>query len=382
MKTILFYYVSEIAPTLGGVERVVSLQYHELTRRGYRVLTIHGRRQGHIDAIPDQYLLPVPKQLNSKKNITYIRDFIQRENVNIAFNFNAIFSNSSLCLVEACRKGGIPLISVLHNTLEVTLWNMPIIHGLMEHNCGKIFLHRLLALVHRLPFYKGGRYLYNHAAATVVLSPCYISEYKDIIGVDKNVFSIYNPLPISIKEFVDCGKKENIVLFVGRLEKQKGVDKLIRIWSKVKAPGWNLQIVGSGSEETKLKEMTQKLGVSERISFEGHQNPLPYYRKARLFCLTSIYEGYPMTLIECQAFGCVPILYNSFLAASDIVHAGENGLLIPAFQEQRYVNELQQLILDEVKLQRMSECCRKEVDRYSVDRIMEQWVELIEHYRL
>ena len=344
MKTILFYYISEIAPTLGGVERVVSIQYNELIRRGYRVLTIHGKSLGRNDAIPNQYELPVPERLDSPENIAYISDFVKREVVCIAFNFNAVFNKSSLCLVRACQIEKIPLISVLHNTMDVILWSFPMLNKLMEHSLGK--------------------------------------EYKRIIGKSDHVFSIYNPLSLPVDKSLDWSRKENMVLFVGRLEKQKGLDKLIRIWSKVNVPDWKLFIVGKGSQENYLKQLAQELGITNRISFEGHQDPVPYYRKAKIFCLTSIYEGYPMTLIECQAYGVVPMTYDSFIAARDIVRMGENGSLAPAFQEQAYISELRQLMVDEERLKLMSDCCRKEIDRYSVGNIMEQWVELIECYRL
>lgn len=382
MKTILFYYISEIAPMLGGVERMVSIQYCELTQRGYRVLTIHGKRFGRNDAIPNQYQLPVLECLDSKENVAYISDFVKREAVCLAFNFAAIFNKSSICLVDACRIEGIPVVSVLHNTLDATLWSIPVVRMLMKHNCGKELLHRLLSIVHQLSFYKGGRYQYENTVATVVLAPCYVLEYKNIIGRTANVFPIYNSLSLSVEGLPNWDKKENIVLFVGRLEKQKSVDKLIRIWSKVDMSDWKLFIVGNGSQENRLKQLVQDLGVVEHISFEGHQNPIPYYRKAKLLCLTSIYEGYPMTLIECQAFGVVPVLYDSFIAAGDIVRTGENGIIVPAFQEKTYVNELRRLMSDRNLLQSMSKLCRKETERYSVDRIMEQWVELIERYRL
>lgn len=380
--SILFYFICEISPTGGGVERVVSLLYQELTRRGYRVLTVHGEEVGRNDAIPDQYLLPVPERLDAKENVTYIRNFVRRENVCLVFNFAAILNKSSLCLVEACRMERVPIVSVLHNTLESALWNFPFVKKLMELDFWKPLFRRLLGMVHRIPFYKGGRYLHDFAVATVVLAPCYVDEYRQIIGRIENVFSIRNPLPMSADEMVDWNEKEDIALFVGRLERQKSVDKLIRIWSKLDMPGWKLLIVGSGSQENNLRLLARKLGVEGSVSFEGHQNPLPYYRRSKLFCMTSIYEGYPMTLIECQAFGVVPILYDSFLAACDIVRTGENGVLVPAFREQDYVQRLRNLMLNKDRIQQMSERCRKEAEKYSVNGIMDQWVEVIERYRI
>lgn len=379
---ILFYFICEISPTGGGVERVASFQYQELTRKGYHILTVHGKELGSSDTIPDQHLLPVPERLDAKENIAYIRDFVRRENVCLAFNFAAILNKSSLCLVEACRVERVPIVSVLHNTLESALWNFPLVKKLMEQDFWKSMFRRLLGMAHRIPFYKGGRYLHDFAAATVVLAPCYVDEYRRIIGRTENVFPIRNPLPMSADETVDWNGKENVALFVGRLEQQKSVDKLIRIWSKLDMPGWKLLIVGSGSQENNLRLLARELGVEGSVSFEGHQNPLPYYRRSKLFCMTSIYEGYPMTLIECQAFGVVPVLYDSFLAACDIVRTGENGLLVPAFREQDYVQGLRDLMSDNGRLRQIGERCCKEAEKYSVDGIMEQWVEVIERYRI
>lgn len=364
------------------MERVASLQYYELVRRGYHIFTIYGKAVGDNDAIPNQYQLPVPEKLYSKSNIAYIRDFVKQKNISIVFNFSAAYNKSSLCLVEACRAERVPIVSILHNTLEYALWNFPVVKNLMEYNCVRPMLRNLLGMVHRIPFYKGGRYLHDYAAATVVLAPCYVDEYKRIVGRTRNVFPIRNPLPMSADKTVDWDGKENIALFVGRLERQKSVDKLIRIWSKLDMPQWRLFIIGNGSQENNLKRLARELGVESTVSFEGHQNPLLYYRRAKLFCLTSIYEGYPMTLIECQAFGVVPILYDSFLAARDIVRTGENGLLISAFREQDYVQGLKELMSDNGLLRQIGERCYKESEEYSVDLIIKQWVKLIENYRI
>lgn len=68
------------------------------------------------------------------------------------------------------------------------------------------------------------------------------------------VVSICNPLPISIERRTQWAEKENIVLFVGRLDSQKGLDKMLRIWSHINSNGWKLQIVGTGPLESKLKK--------------------------------------------------------------------------------------------------------------------------------
>lgn len=381
MKNILFYYTSEISPSAGGVQRVVSLQYHELSKKGYKIYSIFGKKRDFDNAIPQQYQLPSPNYLDSQENIDYIQDFLEQKHINLAINFAAIMSKSSLCVVKACKNANVPLISVLHNTLQSILWKIPFIKLLMNYNVLREAFCNILKLVHRFPLYKGGLFLYNNTVATVVLAPCYITEYRKMITKNaSNIYSIYNPLSIPSTNDINWEQKQSIVLFVGRLEQQKGIDKLIRIWKKIDEPSWKLCIVGSGSQEKKLKDLANSLGISSSILFEGHKSPIPYYEKAKLFCLTSIYEGYPMTLIECQAYGVVPIIYDTFSASHDIITSGKNGMVIPAFDESSYIKMLRNLMHSDDLLRQMSSNCKEKSKKYSVDNIIEQWVSIIEKY--
>ena len=60
-----------------------------------------------------------------------------------------------------------------------------------------------------------------------------------------------------------------------------------------------------------------------------------------------------MTLLECQSFGVVPLLYNSFSAAVDIIDDGINGYLISPYKKKEYAKKLHQLMNDPVQLQQM-----------------------------
>lgn len=380
MKNLLFYYTCNISATSGGVQRVVALQFYELSKKGYHIFTVYGKKTDAEDLIPEQYQLPDSneKSFYTIANITYIHKFIVEKHIDVALNFAAVLSKSSLCLVEACKEARIPVISVLHNTLELPLWNIPIIKTLMKHYFARIIFRKLISTVHRNPFYKGARYIYNHAEATVVLSPCYIKEFKEIvIKKPKNISYIYNPLSLPPATDLNWKDKQQIALFVGRLERQKAIDKLIRIWKNLDKRSWKLFIVGSGSQEHYLKDLANKLNLMDSIVFVGHCSPIPYYKLAKVFCLTSIYEGYPMTLIECQAYGVVPIIYDSFASAHDVIETGKNGIVVPAFKERKYIDALHQLINDDDKLRKMSSMCQIEAERYSVDRIMDKWESII-----
>ena len=74
------------------------------------------------------------------------------------------------------------------------------------------------------------------------------------------------------------------------------------------------------------------------------QDPAPYYRKARILCLTSTHEGMPMVINEALSYGCTPIAFNSFHAAEDMLPDRETGRLIPPFSLRLFARELDELM--------------------------------------
>ena len=94
--------------------------------------------------------------------------------------------------------------------------------------------------------------------------------------------------------------------------------------------------------------------------------------KSKCFLMTSACEGFPMTLLEAQQCGCVPILYDSFASAKDVVTDGENGILIENRDKEAYVTALKKLMKDDALRNRMSEACIKLTERFSVENIAAQ----------
>lgn len=112
-----------------------------------------------------------------------------------------------------------------------------------------------------------------------------------------------------------------IVLVVARLEKEKNVLGAIRLVEKVNKDKSDvsvaLVIVGSGSEESMLRNYVKRAGMDDRVFFHGWQgDTVSYYKTADILLVTSLYEGYPLMFIEAAASGC-PILTPDIGSASD-----------------------------------------------------------------
>ena len=201
-----------------------------------------------------------------------------------------------------------------------------------------------------------------------------MEEYCDL--PDNYFISIPNPNTYENIEIIP--HKEPILLFVGRLDnRSKKLFTLIDIWYRLCKlyPQWKLIIVGDGPDKDVLINKAKDIS---NIEFKGYQDPREYYEKASIFCMTSIFEGFPMCLTEAMQFGCVPIAFDSFSAVYDIIKSGETGELVKSFNKKKYVEKLIHLIDDETYRKKLSKNAFQYVKRYDIANILPKWIELIE----
>ncbi len=117
---------------------------------------------------------------------------------------------------------------------------------------------------------------------------------------------------------------ENKILTVGRLEKQKNIDGLIKLMEGSRI---EIDIVGEGSEKNSLMKLSEKLNV--KINFKGKLNFHDLnniYKDYRIFILPSLFEGNPKALLEAMGSGCLVIAANN-KNIQEIIRNNENGIL-------------------------------------------------------
>jgi len=142
---------------------------------------------------------------------------------------------------------------------------------------------------------------------------------------------INNPIDIDRVEMLSNEfdfKKINLVN-IGILRKTKRHDLMLQTLAKLPV-NYNLLLVGDGEEEKCLKDLAEELGITDRVTFEGHKtNPYPYMKKADLFILTSEHEGFPNVLLEANALGLPVIAFACPGGITEIVKNGRNGFHVP-----------------------------------------------------
>jgi glycosyltransferase involved in cell wall biosynthesis len=158
------------------------------------------------------------------------------------------------------------------------------------------------------------RLLYRYADKVVVLTGTVKDEMVTTMRLsEEKVVVIGNPVDcVRIRKLSDpSGINESInvyspyALVVGRLVEPKDhftvIDAIARVGDK---RGLNLVIIGEGSQKTLLQKYSQERGVSDCVHFLGIQsNPYPWIRYAKVFVLSSKWEGYPNVLLEAMCFG-------------------------------------------------------------------------------
>ncbi|MFX1328199.1 MAG: glycosyltransferase family 4 protein [Promethearchaeota archaeon] len=150
-------------------------------------------------------------------------------------------------------------------------------------------------------------------------------------GVDINLFTKIESSKVLdkyIKEKKDCKK----IIFIGRLDKQKGVEYLIRSIPNVvkKYENLHLFIIGSGHLENELKNLTKTLQIQPYITFIDAipLDRMPeYYSAADIFCLPSIHEGFPLSIAEALSIGLVIVASNTE-GIPDALIEERNGFLV------------------------------------------------------
>lgn len=174
---------------------------------------------------------------------------------------------------------------------------------------------------------------------------------------------------------------EKRVIAVGRLDYQKGFDRLIEAWALVQqnpaCRSWRLDIFGQGEWQEMLEEMIRErdLGQTARINPPSKQIG-EEYAASSILVMSSHYEGFPMVMIEAMACGVPVVSYDFKCGPRDIIREGDNGLIIPKGDISALAEGIGRLIQEEELRRSMSMKAQEVTTTYSEDTVMRRWITL------
>lgn len=174
-----------------------------------------------------------------------------------------------------------------------------------------------------------------------------------------------------------CDLESKRVIFVGRLNYQKGIPDLIQIWKIVHArhPDWCLDMYGDGdvrkipATEEECMQMNIHVHAPDNAIFER-------YLESSLFVLTSLYESFGLVMPEAMSCGLPVVAFDCPTGPANIITDGVDGFLIRNRDIDLFADKLC-LLMNSSDLRRsMSKAAIQSSQRYSADRIMAQWMSL------
>lgn len=198
---------------------------------------------------------------------------------------------------------------------------------------------------------------------------------------DERVRVMPNPLIEKPARRSDCNNK--IVMAVGRLKAQKNFRALLRVWQKVEArhADWKLQIWGEGSEREQLEEDIRLLQLKNATLQGFSPDLIEHYADASLLAVSSMYEGFPLMIIEAMSAGLPVVSCDCPCGPRDIICDGADGFLVGQDDVDALAEKICFLIENEDVRKKMGGRAKVKSENYKIGDIALRWMRLFEELK-
>ena len=190
-------------------------------------------------------------------------------------------------------------------------------------------------------------------------------------------------IPNAAMQFGECHSdvSQPRVIAVGRLDYQKGFDRLIQAWEIVqkdaKCRNWQLDIFGQGEWRDMLQRMIEKAGLDQSAHIHPPTSQIGNeYADSSLLVMSSNYEGFPMVMIEAMACGLPVVSFDYKCGPRDIIDNGINGLLVSNGDIEGLAYAMIEVISDYAYRKLLSANAKRIVETYSEEAVMAKWIAL------
>ncbi len=215
-------------------------------------------------------------------------------------------------------------------------------------------------------------------SARRVLCPSeYLREVALGWGLDPERVSVLpNPAP-AVPELpprdelrAALGVDGHVLAFAGRLTAQKGLD--VALEALADSSGVTLLVLGEGPERARLEGRAAELGLDGRIRFLGagdRGRVLEVFHAADASLLASTWENFPHTVVEALAVG-TPVIATSVGGIPEVVHDGENGLLVRPGSESALAQAIARFFADDALRARLAAAAAPSVEHLAEERLL------------
>lgn len=368
-EPLLAFFIPDLS--VGGAEQVTVSIVNGLAARGYEIDLLLSRFEGELQPrlSDDVNVVTLPPAKTSvfgvAAHLPALVSYLRRENPTVLVPH---LEHPSVVCLAAGRIPGVdtPIIPTQHSAFGVSSELTP-----------KDRVVR--ALVPRL---------YPTANRIIAVSEGVADGLSERTPVSRDRISvIHNPVEIEsvrerAREPVDHEWIEDdveVVLFVGRLARQKDLETWLRAFRIVHDRNSDLRgvIVGRGSRREELLTLARELGIEDAVSMPGFvENPYRYMKRASVFVLSSEYEGLPTVLIEALACGCPVVSTDCPNGPREILMDGSLGPLVPVGDEDELANAVVSTLADPTPSSKL----RERADEFRPRAVFDQYERFIREY--
>lgn len=168
---------------------------------------------------------------------------------------------------------------------------------------------------------------------------------------------------------------------VGRLDRQKGFDLLIRAWKQVseQCPGWQLDIYGDGLQKDELQRIIEDNDLQNVVFLRGRTNDVAAeYARHSMFVLSSRYEGFGLVLVEAGVCGLPLVSFDCQQGPAEIIMP-ENGILVrPVGDIDALAAAICKLAKNEKLRRTMGQHALELAAKFNLEDIAEEWRQTLE----
>lgn len=193
----------------------------------------------------------------------------------------------------------------------------------------------------------------------------------------KRTFVIPNAVPHFPTQCSTLDSKQ--VLMVARYNDAKGYNYMVEAWEKVheRHPDWTLKVYGSGElHDDVIKWIQQRHLSNSMVLHEPVDNIMEQYLDSSIFVMSSRYEAFPMVLLEAMSCGVPCVSFDCPYGPRNIIHDGEDGLLVEYLNPQALADGICRLIEDDSLRKQFGNKARLNIQCFSQSVVMQQWMDL------
>ncbi|RGE39716.1 glycosyltransferase, partial [Comamonas testosteroni] len=177
-------------------------------------------------------------------------------------------------------------------------------------------------------------------------------------GNEKKFISIFNVPSEKYKIDKSIERNRFLVVSMARYHPVKALHEAIHAFLHVvkKIPKAKYEIYGYGDQKSELQKLVDDLGLKDNIFLNDfNENPLKKYQEARCSLMTSVYEGYGLSIVESMSAGCPVLSYNANYGPNSIIRNGIDGFLISWGDREKLAKLIIEVMEDDELFSKLSE---------------------------